>query len=101
VSATDLAPHGMGESAVVYKLCRLFNANPNLHYHSINISESGRIEIAVDGTNGVVRDWARALPNHHETAGLARTAYGSTEAVVLTEDAITVTVRPPFTGALS
>lgn len=95
------APAGLGESAVVYKLCALFKTNPSLHYHSITIQENGHIEIAVDGSNGVVRDWARALPNHRETAGLARTAYGSTEAVVLTEECITVTVRPPFTGALS
>lgn len=95
------APHGLGESAVVYKLCQLFQTNPNLHYHSINISENGRVEIAVDGGRAVVRDWVRALPDHRETPGLARTAYGSTEAVVLTEECITVTVRPPFTGAMS
>ena len=95
------APAGLGETATIYKLCTLFRENPQLHYHSITIHETGRIEVAVDGGTGVVHDWARALPNRRETVGLATTAYGSTEAVVLTEDALTVTVRPPFTGGLS
>jgi hypothetical protein len=93
------APGALGETAGVYKLCQLFTANPALHYHSITIHESGRIEVAVDGGVGVVHDWARALPNRRETVGLARTAYGSTEAVVLTEEPIVVTVRPVFGGA--
>ena len=95
------APGGLGETAGVYKLCQLFTANPALHYRSITIHENGRIEIACDGGTGVVHDWARALPNRRETVGLATTAYGSTEAVVLTEDMLTVTVRPPFTGSLA
>lgn len=92
---------GMGQTATIYRLCSLFREHPGLHYQSITIRESGRVEIAVDGSNGVVRDWARALPNHAETVGLAPTAYGSTESVVLTEDIVTVTVRPPFTGGVS
>lgn len=92
------APHGMGESAVMYKLCSLFRDHPELHFHSILVRESGRIEIAVDGGVGVVHNWARALPNRRETSGLAPTAYGSTEAVVLTENEISVTIRPPFGG---
>lgn len=92
------APGGLGETAAVYRLCQLFKGNPNLHYHSITIHESGRIEIAADGANGVVKEWCRALPAHHETEGLANTAYGWTQAVVLTEDVLTVTIRPPFTG---
>ena len=91
-------PGGTGETAGVYKLCSLFHDNPGLHYRQITIHESGRIEIAADATNGQVRDWARALPNHRETVGLAPTAYGSTEAVVLTEDLIAVTIRPLFGG---
>jgi hypothetical protein len=91
----------MGQTACVYKLCELFNANPALHYREITIRGNGRIEIAVDGGTGIVHDWARALPNRRETVGLATTAYGSTEAVVLIEDVITVTVRPPFTGGVA
>jgi hypothetical protein len=94
------APHGLGESAVIYKLCSLFKQHPNLHYHSIVIHETGRIEVAVDGGTGIVHDWRRALPNRREATGLAKTAYGSTQAVVLTEDSLTVTIRPPFTGGL-
>lgn len=92
-------PGGLGETAGVYKLCSLFHEHPDLHYRQIVIHESGRIEIAADATNGQVKSWARALPNHRETVGLAATAYGSTEAVVLTEELITVTVRPVFGGA--
>ena len=95
-----IAPHGLGESAAVYKLCTLFKANPSLHYRTITIRENGHIDIACDGGTGVVHDWARALPNRRESVGLAATAYGSTEAVVLTEELITVTVRPPFTGGV-
>jgi len=90
------SPHGMTEDGAVYTLCRLFKQNPSLHYHSIVIHETGRIEIAVDGGTGIVHDWARALPERRETAGLAKTAYGSTEAVVLTQDTLTVTIKPPF-----
>jgi hypothetical protein len=93
-----IAPHGMGESAVMYRLCQLFKDNPALHFHSITVHETGRIEIACDGGNGVVRDWARALPTHRETTGLAKTAYGSTEAVVLSQDELVVTIKPPFGG---
>lgn len=92
------APGALGETAAVYRLCELFKSNPQLHYREIVVRESGRIEIAVDGGTGIVHDWARALPNRRETVGLAATAYGSTEAVVLTEDFIRVTVRPPFGG---
>lgn len=95
------APGGLGETASIYRLCSLFKSHPELHYHSIVIHESGRIEVAVDGGTGVVHDWCRAMPNRRQTVGLATTAYGSTEAVVLTEDVITVTVRPPFTGSLA
>ena len=92
------APHGLGETATMYKLCHLFREHPELHYRTITIQANGHIEIAADATNGQVRDWARALPNHRETVGLAATAYGSTEAVVLTEDLIAVTIRPVFGG---
>lgn len=82
----------------MYALCRLFRDHPGLRYHSITISETGRIEIAVDGGTGIVHDWARALPFRRETAGLAKTQYGATEAVVLTQDAFTVTIKPQFGG---
>lgn len=93
-----IAPHGMDETAGVYKLCQLFRSHPELHYREIVIHANGHIEIAADATSGQVRDWARALPNHRETVGLAPTAYGSTEAVVLIEDLIAVTIRPVFGG---
>lgn len=95
------APHGMGETAVVNCLCRLLTEHPELHYREIVVRESGRIEIAVDGGTGIVHDWARALPDRRETVGLATTAYGLTEAVVLTQEPIVVTVRPPFTGGVA
>jgi hypothetical protein len=90
-----------GETGSVYRLCQLFTSHPELKYHSITIRDTGRIEVAVDGGVGVVHNWARALPDRHETTGLANTAYGWTEAVVLTEDSLTVTIRPPFTGVPS
>ena len=89
---------GRGETATTYRLFSLFRDHPELHFHSIVVRESGRIEIAVDGGVGVIHNWARALPNRRETSGLAPTHYGSTEAVVLTEDEISVTIRPPFGG---
>lgn len=92
------APGALGETASVYRLCNLFREHPELHYRSITIHENGKIEIAADATSGQVRNWARALPNHRETVGLASTHYGSTEAVVLTEDQIAVTIRPLFGG---
>jgi hypothetical protein len=92
------APYGMGETATVTKLCQLFTNHPELHFREIVVRETGRIEIATDGGNGVVKAWCRALPAHRETEGLANTAYGWTQAVVLTENEITVTVRPPLTG---
>jgi hypothetical protein len=90
----SIAPHGPGETAVMYRLCQLFREHPELHFHKIEVHETGRIEITCDGGNGVVRDWCRALPEHRQTAGLASTAYGSTEAVVLTSDTISVTIKP-------
>ena len=95
------APHGMGETAIVTKLCRLFSDHPELHFHKIEVHETGRIEISVDGGTGVLHDWCRALPERRETSGLAKTAYGSTQAVVLTQDVLTVTIKPPFTGGLA
>lgn len=94
------APHGMGETATINRVCRLFRDNPTLHYRTIVIRENGHVDIACDGANGVIKEWARALPNRRETTGLVSTAYGSTEAVVLTEDVITVTIKPPFGGGL-
>jgi hypothetical protein len=93
-----IAPHGPGETATIYRLCQIFKSNPELHYREIVIKENGRVEIGVDATSGQVRNWARALPNHRETVGLAPTNYGSTEAVVLTEDHMVVTIRPVFGG---
>ena len=95
---TSGGPYGPGETAVIYRLCQIFKTNPGLHYHSITIHENGRVEVAAVGEHGVLMQWARALPDHRRTAGLATTAYGSTEAVVLTDGPVTVTVRPPFGG---
>lgn len=89
---------GVGGTAAAHLLCDLFAHHPELSYEEIHIHH-GRIEIACDGGHGVIRDWARALPSHRETAGLAKTAYGSTEAVVLTQDSLVVTIKPPIWGA--
>lgn len=97
----NAAPHGMGETAVMVRLCQLFKAHPELHFHKIEVHETGRIEIAVDGGTGVVHDWCRALPERRETTGLATTAYGATQSVVLTQDVLTVTIRPSFVGGAS
>ena len=92
------APHGMGETASVMRLCQLFKANPSLHYHSIVISETGLIDIAVGGASGVLRDWSRAMPTHVHTTALVPTQYGLDEADVIEAAGIVVTIRRPLTG---
>jgi len=81
-------------------LCELFKSHPGLHPRSIIIHESGRIEISAEGSHGVLKEWARALPDHRPHTGLVATFYGSTEADVLEQDAITVTVKRPLFGGV-
>ena len=90
------APGALGETAGVYKLCRLFTANPALHYRSITIHENGRIEIAAEGTHGVLMHWSRAIPEHAHTTALVPTQYGLDEADVIEAAGITVTIRRPL-----
>jgi hypothetical protein len=99
--AMTAAPYGLGESAAVYKLCQLFKANPGLHYHSILIHETGRIEIAADETHGVLMSWSRAMPSHVHHTALVTTQYGLDEADVIEAAGIVVTVRRPLPGAVS
>lgn len=90
------APHGLGESAGVYRLCELFKSNPSLHYRSITIHESGAIQIACDGTTGQLMNWSRAVPEHTHTTALVPTQYGLDEADVIEAAGITVTIRRPL-----
>lgn len=91
---------GVGGTAAAHMLCNLFTSHPELVNDETDIHiHHGRVEISCNGGTGVVRNWARALPEHRETAGLAKTAYGSTEAVVLTQDVLVVTIKPPIWGA--
>lgn len=92
------APHGMGETATIYRLCTLFHGHPELCFEDINIRKSGRIEIHAEGTNGVLKSWSRALPQHVHTTALVPTHYGSTEADVIEEAGIVVTIRRPLCG---
>lgn len=92
------APHGMGEAARVYAVCQLFKAHPELHFQTITISESGRVDIAVEGASGVLRDWSRSMPAHVHTTRLVPTHYGSAEADVIESAGIVVTIRRPLAG---
>ena len=91
-------PHGLGDTASIYRLCTLFRANPNLTYSTINIRESGRIDIAAEGTHGVLMGWSRAMPDHVHTTALVPTQYGLDEADVIEAAGIVVTVRRPLVG---
>ena len=86
----------MATDAGVYKLCQLFTANPALHYRQITISESGAIQVAADGTHGVLMQWSRAIPEHAHTTALVPTQYGLDEADVIEAAGITVTIRRPL-----
>jgi hypothetical protein len=92
------APHGLGDTATIYRLCTLFKANPHLRYSTINIGESGRIDIAAEGTHGVLMGWSRAMPDHVHTTALVPTQYGLDEADVIEAAGIVVTVRRPLVG---
>lgn len=87
-----------GDVASVSRLCRLFTNHPELTYEDISIRRSGRIEIHAEGTNGVLMRWSRAMPDHVHTTALVPTHYGSTEADVIEEAGIVVTIRRPLTG---
>lgn len=94
-----MSPQGMpGETAVVYMLCQLFKANPNLHFKSIVIHESGKVEVAAIGEHGTLRDWCRALPEHHMHTALVPAMWGASEADVIEGSGITVTVKRPLVG---
>lgn len=92
------APHGLGETAGVYKLCQLFKDNPALHYRSITIHETGAIQIACDGTTGTLMNWSRAIPQHAHRTALVPTQYGLDEADVIEAAGIVVTIRRPLVG---
>lgn len=95
---TITRPHGMGESASVYMLYRLFSEHPELHFTKIVISSSGRIDIAAEETHGVLMGWSRALPQHVHATALVPTQYGATEADVIESQGIFVTIRRPMVG---
>lgn len=86
------------ETATIGRLCQLFKENPALHYSSIFISETGRIEIAASGTHGVLMNWARAIPAHAHRTSLVPTQYGLDEADVIEAPGIVVTIRRPLVG---
>lgn len=92
------APHGLGDTASVYRLCQLFKSHPELTYEDISIRRSGRIEIHAEGTHGVLMCWSRALVNHVHTTALVPTQYGLDEADVIEESGIVVTIRRPLNG---
>lgn len=87
---------GTGETATIYKVCSLFKANPGLQYNTILIHPNGSVDIAAEGTHGVLMAWSRAIPEHHHTTALVPTQYGLDEADVLEGAGITVTVRRPL-----
>lgn len=95
------ASSGLGETATIYRLCSLFRDHPNLRYSTINIRESGRIDIAAEETHGVLMGWSRAMPDHVHTTALVPTQYGLDEADVIEAAGIVVTVRRPLTGGAS
>lgn len=92
------APHGMGELASVYRVCSLFREHPELCYQQIVIRQNGKIEIAAEGSNGVLMHWSRALVDHVHTTALVPTQYGATEADVIESAGIVVTIRRPLHG---
>lgn len=98
MTTIDGSPHGMTEDGAVYALCRLFKQNPGLHYHSIVIHDTGRIDIRAEGTHGVLMGWSRAMPNHVHHTALVPTQYGLDEADVIESAGIVVTVRRPLVG---
>lgn len=92
-------PHGgPGETATIYRLCQLFKTNPGLAYQTITIRQDGRVDIACEGTHGVLMGWSRAVPEHTHTTALVPTQYGLDEADVLESDHLRVTVRRPMVG---
>ena len=102
------APGGRGETAGTYHahsvmqghfalMAELFRDHPKLVATSVCI-KGNHVEILADGSAGVVKEWAHALPDHREIPGWAPTSYGGTEAVVLEQDSIQVTIRPPVGG---
>lgn len=89
---------GPGETATIYRLCQLFKTNPGLHYQTITIRQDGRVDIAAEGTHGVLMGWSRAVPEHLHTTALVPTHYGSAEADVIESDHLRITIRRPLVG---
>ena len=101
------APHGPGETAVVYaaahqlfadrlaEVAALFISFPRVQATSISITPQGRIEITAEGMHGVLRDWGRAMPSHRTGTALVSTTYGADKADVIETDHIRVVVRRP------
>ena len=96
------APGGPGQTASLYRavsmLYALLSEHPDLPGKSVTIHPNGHIDIVADGTNGVLHDWAHALPDHTPRPGFTTTFYGADEADVLEQGLITVTVRRPMLG---
>ena len=105
-----MSPHGPGETAGTYaalhelfanrlaEVTTLFLQFPKVQATSIVITPSGRIDITAEGIHGVLKDWAHALPEHTPRPGFVATHYGSTEADVLEQGHIRVTVKRPLVG---
>lgn len=94
-----MTPQGMpGDTATIYRLCQLFKTNPGLHYQTITIRQDGRVDIAAEGTHGVLMNWSRAIPVHAHTTALVPTQYGLDEADVLEADHLRITIRRPLVG---
>lgn len=102
-------PHGMGETAATYhtahdlfaerlsEVAALFIRYPLVQATSVEI-RNGRIEIVAEGVAGVLKEWARAVPEHQLRTALVAASYGADEADVLETDHLRVTVRRPFAG---
>jgi hypothetical protein len=97
-----MTAHGFGQTATLYDavstLCAIFKDHPDLHAKSITIHENGSLDIAAVGTNGVLKEWVHAIPEHKLRQGLVPTGYGADEADVIEALGITVTVRRPLVG---
>ena len=93
-----MAPHGLGESAAVYRLCQLFKSHPELNFEDIVIHKDGRVEVKAVESHGVLMRWSRAVPDHRTRTALVPTMYGCDEADVIEGDQIVVTVRRPLAG---
>ncbi|HEY9367021.1 hypothetical protein, partial [Streptomyces sp.] len=72
---TAPGPYEAGETGRVYQIAHelfaenlsmvtnLFLHHPHLQATSVTV-KNGRVEIVADGIHGVLKEWARALPEH-------------------------------------